>query len=175
VSARRSTGLAAIDAQHDFLRVRRAAIAARLLARLRGSLAAATRPGAAAAAQTPIADSELLRYDEVVHQLGFASEQRLGMQVVPLDAIVGTLDRGCQFDRRFRPLTARLRSRWEQIAAAMRRGEPLPPIDLVQIDGGYFVRDGHHRVSVARALGYKDIDAIVTEVLTERRPCASLA
>jgi hypothetical protein len=59
-----------------------------------------------------------------------------------------------------------VRSRWEQIAAAMRRGESMPPVDLVRIGEIYFVRDGHHRVSVARALDRTDIDAIVTEVTT---------
>jgi hypothetical protein len=59
-----------------------------------------------------------------------------------------------------------VRSRWEHIAAAMRRGEALPPVDLVRIGQIYFVRDGHHRISVARALGRTDIDAYVTEVVT---------
>jgi hypothetical protein len=63
--------------------------------------------------------------------------------------------------------SARVRGRWEQIAAAVRRGEPLPPVDLLRIGEIYFVRDGHHRVSVARALGLEDIDAYVTEVDTK--------
>jgi hypothetical protein len=108
----------------------------------------------------------VLPYEEVVAALGFVSEHRAGLEVVPLDAIVGTVDRGMDFDRRFRPTTGRVRSRWEHIAAAMRRGEALPPVDLVRIGEIYFVRDGHHRVSVARALGRTDIDAYVTEVVT---------
>ena len=76
-----------------------------------------------------------------------------GLQVVPLDAIVGTVDRAADFDRGFRPTTTRLRSRWERIAAAQRRGEALPPISLFQVGELYFVRDGHHRVSVAKSLG----------------------
>ncbi|MEA2160157.1 MAG: hypothetical protein QOD66_2537, partial [Solirubrobacteraceae bacterium] len=66
----------------------------------------------------------------------------------------------------FRPTSGRLRSRWEQIATAMRRGESLPPVDLLKVGEIYFVRDGHHRVSVACALGRADIDAYVTEVIT---------
>ena len=85
---------------------------------------------------------------------------------MPLDAIVGTVDRERDFDRSFRPTSGRVRSRWENIAAAMRRGESLPPVDLVRIGEIYFVRDGHNRVSVARALGRHDIDAHVTEVTT---------
>ena len=53
------------------------------------------------------------------------------------------------------------------MAAAQRRGEPMPPIDVYRIGELHFVKDGHHRVSVARALGHKDINAYVTEVLTE--------
>jgi hypothetical protein len=63
-----------------------------------------------------------------------------------------------------------VRGRWEQIATAIRRGEPMPPVDLVRIGEIYFVRDGHHRVSVARALGWSDIDAYVTEVVTRVSP-----
>jgi hypothetical protein len=86
--------------------------------------------------------------------------------VVPLESIVGTVDRARDFDRRFRPTSRRVRSRWENIAAAMRRGDALPPVDLLRVGDLYFVRDGHHRVSVATALGRNDIDAYVTEVIT---------
>jgi len=149
--ARRSTGMPSVDAQHDFLRARRRATLARLAARLRGE---------------PDDVGLIVPYEEVVQALGFQSERSLGRRVVPLEAIVGTVDRGRQFDRQFRPTTGQLRSRWEQIAEAMRRGEPMPPVDLIMIGSTYFVRDGHHRVSVARALGHSDIDAIVTEVTT---------
>ncbi len=109
---------------------------------------------------------QILPYEEVIQALGFVSEQRVGPAVVQLDDIVGTVDRQREFDRRFRPTSGRVRSRWEHIAAAMRRGEAMPPVDLLRIGEVYFVRDGHHRVSVARALGRTDIDAIVTEVHT---------
>jgi hypothetical protein len=148
---RRSTGMPGVDAQHDFLRARRSATMARLGARLRG---------------TPDDVRLILPYEEVVAALGFVSERRVGLRVVPLDSIVGTVDRGRDFDRTFRPTSGRVRSRWEHIAAAMRRGEALPPIDLVRIGEIYFVRDGHHRVSVARALGRTDIDGYVTDVVT---------
>jgi hypothetical protein len=86
---------------------------------------------------------------------------------VPLDTIVGTVDRtGGGFDRQFRPTSSQVRGRWERIAGMMRRGEPLPPISLFRVGDVHFVRDGHHRVSVARALGRPDLDALVTEVRT---------
>jgi hypothetical protein len=140
-----------MDAQHDFVRVRRRATAARLAARLRLE---ADDVGV------------ILPFEEVVEALGFVSERRIGLCVVPLDVIVGTVDRARDFDRHFRPTSQRGRSRWEQIAAAVRRGEAMPPIDLLQIGEIYFVRDGHHRVSVAHALRLRDIDAYVTEVVT---------
>jgi hypothetical protein len=140
-----------VDASHDFLRARRHATLARLAGRLRGE---------------PDDVGVVLPYTEVVEALGFVSERQLGARVVPLDAIVGTVDRGRDFDRSFRPTSGRVRSRWEQIAVAMRRGDELPPVDLMKIGDLYFVRDGHHRVSVARALGFKEIDAYVTEVVT---------
>jgi hypothetical protein len=140
-----------VDAQHDFLRARRRAAFSQLAARLRWE---------------PDDVDVILPYEEVVRALGFESEHYLGLQVVALDAIVGTVDRGRDFDRRFRPTSRRVRSRWEQIATAMRRGEAMPPVDLLRIGEIYFVRDGHHRVSVSRALGREDIDAYVTDVVT---------
>jgi hypothetical protein len=151
MSAPRSTGLPGLDAQHDFQRARRRASIARLVARLRGE---------------PDDVGVVLPYEEVIAALGFVSEHRVGLTVVPLDAIVGSVDRGRDYDRRFRPTSGRTRGRWEQIAAAARRGESFPPIDLLRVGELYFVRDGHHRVSVARALGRGDIDAYVTEVVT---------
>lgn len=147
----RSTGLSGLDAQHDFMRARRRATIAKLVARLRGE---------------PDDVGVVLPYEEVIAALGFVSERSVGIRVVPLDRIVGSVDRGRDFDRRFRPTSGRSRSRWEQIAAAARRGESFPPIDLVEVGQLYFVRDGHHRVSVARALARTDIDAYVTEVVT---------
>jgi hypothetical protein len=147
----RSTGMPGVDAQHDFLRARRRATAARVAARLRGE---------------PDDVGVILPYEEVIQALGFVSERSEGLKVVPLDLIVGTVDRERDFDRRFRPTSSRVRDRWEHIAAAMRRGESMPPVNLLRVGEIYFVRDGHHRVSVSRALGREDIDAYVTAVVT---------
>ena len=147
----RSTGMPGLDAQTDFLRARRRAALGAMVARLRGE---------------PDDVRLVLPYEEVVAALGYVSEHAAGKAVVPLDAIVGTVDRGRDFDRSFRPTSGRVRSRWEHIATAMRRGEAMPPVELIRIGQIYFVRDGHHRVSVARALGHTDIDATVTEVVT---------
>jgi hypothetical protein len=147
----RSTGLAGSDAQDDFLRARRRLALSRLRRWLR------REPGDV---------DHILPFEEVVAALGRLEQRDAGLQVVPLDAIVGTVDRMTGFDRHFRPTTPQVRARWERIAAAMRRGEAMPPVDLYRVGEVYFVKDGHHRVSVARALGRHDIDARVTDVVT---------
>jgi hypothetical protein len=101
-----------------------------------------------------------------VQALGRRGERYLGLQTIPLDSIVGTVDRSREFDRRFRPKSRRLRQRWERIDKAMREGQAMPPIDVYRIGELHFVRDGHHRVSVGRALGLEVIDAYVTEIIT---------
>jgi hypothetical protein len=148
----RPTGFTTADAQDDFLRARRHAALARLTARLR---------------REPDDVSVTLPLDEVLEALGRRGERRLGLQSISLDSIVGSVDRSREFDRRFRPRSSRVRGRWERIAQAQRRGESLPPISAYRVGNLHFVEDGHHRVSVARALGQTHIDAYVTEVLTE--------
>jgi hypothetical protein len=85
-----------------------------------------------------------------------------GVREIPLEAIGGTLEpnRAAQFDRGFRP-APETRARWERVWLAEHRGTVLPPISVVQVGGAYAVRDGHHRVSVARARGALTINAIV--------------
>jgi hypothetical protein len=148
----RDTGLPSADAQFDFGRARRRRMFSRLAARLRGE------PGDV---------NVILPFEEVVAALGRRGERRLGLQTIDLDSIVGTVDRQREFDRRFRPTSGRVRPRWERINVAQRRGDPMPPIDVYRIGDLHFVKDGHHRVSVAWALGHGDINAYVTEVLTE--------
>jgi hypothetical protein len=154
-----SSGFSASDAQHDFARARRARLLSDVARRLRGE---------------PDDVGLILPFEEVVDALGRTGQVDRGLQIVPLDKIVGTVDRAVDFDRGFRPTSARLRSRWERIAAAQRRGEALPPISLFQIGDLFFVRDGHHRVSVAKSLGRDDIDAYVTEVTTRLKLGADL-
>ena len=112
----------------------------------------------------------ILPFEEVVEALGRVAEHDLGLQTIELDSIVGTVDRTKDFDRDFRPTSPRLRARWQRIAEAQRRGEAFPPISVYRIGELHFVRDGHHRVSVARSLGRKDIDAYVTLVETRVSP-----
>jgi len=146
------TGFPRADVEDDFLRARRHQVLARLAQRLR---------------REPDDVNVIMPFDEVVAALGFRSERRLGLQTIQLNAVVGTVDSTRDFDRRFRPTTGRVRERWERLALAQRRGEPIPPIDVYRIGDLYFVQDGHHRVSIAIATGAKTIEAYVTEVLTQ--------
>jgi hypothetical protein len=147
------------DAQSDFARARRRRALALLSARLRGE---------------PDDIAVILPFEEVVDALGRTGERALGLQFVDVASIVGTVDRTREFDRDFRPTTPRLRERWERIAAAQRRGETMPPIDVYRVGDLHFVRDGHHRVSVARAQGLRTMEAHVTEVITRIPPTGGL-
>jgi hypothetical protein len=91
------------------------------------------------------------------------SRHYVGLQTVAIDQIGGTEDRDQDFDPDFNPLQSHSRDRWLSIFKAMRRGVPLPPVELTRVDGVYYVRDGHHRISVARLTGQGEIEAIVTE------------
>ena len=82
-----------------------------------------------------------------------------GTLIVSLRAIVGTEGRSRDFDAAFRPLRSHLRERWVSVAAARRMGLALPPVELLRHGGEYYVRDGHHRISVARAMGQVEIEA----------------
>jgi hypothetical protein len=81
---------------------------------------------------------------------------------IPLDAITGTFEAGraLDFDNEFRP-SKRARKRWLRVWDGEHTGNGLPPIDVVHVGDGYAIRDGHHRVSVARARGAITIDAVV--------------
>lgn len=148
---RRDTGFPQADAENDFLRARRRQVLSRLAAWLR---------------REPDNVNIMLPFHEVVEALGVVSERRLGLQTIRLDSIVGSVDRTRDFDRRFRPTSARTRERWQRLALAARRGEAVPPIEVYRVGDLHFVQDGHHRVSVAHALGLETIDAYVTEVVT---------
>jgi hypothetical protein len=80
---------------------------------------------------------------------------------VAIERILGSEGRANDFDRDFNPLQDRSKGRWLGVAAARQRGKPLPPVALIQVGDVYFVQDGHHRISVARALGQRAIEASV--------------
>ena len=144
------TGSGQIDAQRAFARAARARRRAALLRRLR---------------RVPADCGRLPVYDERALGRSGARPAR-GIQAIPLDAIEGTLEpsRASQFDRGFRP-AAIARARWERVWLAEHRGAVLPPISVVPVGDRYALRDGHHRVSVARARGALTIDVSVDPAL----------
>jgi hypothetical protein len=89
------------------------------------------------------------------------ARQDIGVQMVPISRIRGSESRCADFDCDFNPLHDHNKRRWLNVASARQRGKTLPPVILVQVGDVYFVRDGHHRISVARALGQCDIEAHV--------------
>ncbi len=95
-----------------------------------------------------------------------APRRRLGTQAIAIDSIIGTTDRqkALVFDRAFRP-PEWSRIRWMHLYVTAGRGMSLPPISVYRVGDHHFLRDGHHRVSVARATGADEIDAMVVELL----------
>jgi hypothetical protein len=143
------TGNAIIDAQVAFTRQRRR----RRLERVKEWVLRRSREGG------------LASLEQALGAPAPATRREIGLRAIPLNAVVGTAEaaKARAFDRSFRPPRSS-RRRWEALWIAGRRGAPLPPISVYRLGGRYFVNDGHHRVSVARALGMNAIDAEVTEL-----------
>jgi hypothetical protein len=138
-----TTGSMRIDAERAFAHAARARRRAALLNRLRRRCSECARLA-------------------VFNERRARAAGRPGVREIPLDAITGTLEpsRALQFDHAFRPAPL-ARTRWERVWMAENRGTVLPPISVVKLGDQYAIRDGHHRVSVARARGALTIDAIV--------------
>jgi len=111
--------------------------------------------------------SDMLPLEEVRTRLNVRGQRSLGLQTVPLDSIIGSEGRYSDFDRRFMPRHPVTKGRWRSIDRAMLEDVHLPPIELYKIGGIYFVKDGNHRVSVARERGQDYIDALVTEYIVD--------
>lgn len=108
--------------------------------------------------------NRLLELSAVQANSPHINQHNAGTKHVPLSQIRGSGGHGrlLDFDADFRPLNSHSRTRWLSVATAWQLGIKLPPVNLVQIGDTYFVRDGHHRISVARALGLEEIEATVT-------------
>ncbi|MDR0656564.1 MAG: transcriptional regulator [Treponema sp.] len=110
---------------------------------------------------------KLLSFNDVKEILKPRNETYRGMRTVPINLIVGSEGRYRDFNKYFLPRSDRLRNRWVRIDEARLKDHILPPIQLYEIGGIYFVRDGNHRVSVARSQGAEFIDAEVTSLSSE--------
>ena len=141
-------GSGPIDAEWAFTRVARS--------RRRAALARRLRREPAGRDQLAVFDERALRRSGVPGR---------DIREIPLEAISGTLEpsRATLFDRCFRPAGG-ARCRWQRLWLAEQRGAVLPPISVVAVGDAYAVRDGHHRISVARARGALTIDATVDTV-----------
>jgi hypothetical protein len=140
------SGFIARSAEADYWRARRKAFWRMVLSALRGK------------------SNELIPYEEIKDRLRLSSYAYRGMQTIPIDRIVGSVGRFRDFDRAFLPTQTHTRQRWQRVDRAHYRFVNLPPIQVFQVGEVYFVRDGNHRVSVARQQGIEFIDAEVIAV-----------
>jgi hypothetical protein len=111
----------------------------------------------------------LVDLDDVLERATIQASHYAGIKTVNINCIRGTQGKGDDFDAEFNPINERTRSRWLGIALEKLRGRDLPPVELVQVEDIYYVRDGHHRISVSRTLGQQFIEAEVTVMLLNNR------
>jgi hypothetical protein len=109
--------------------------------------------------------SELLPLGEVTRRLGLFEQAHGGIRTIPISGIVGTVDRSRDFDRDFLPRRPEIGERWKRVEQAFPGGD-FPPISVYEVDGRYFLIDGHHRVAIAKQRGMDHIDAEVTRLRT---------
>lgn len=105
---------------------------------------------------------QLLDFNELTIHKTVHNSTYTGLHTVDIEKIRGSEGRSEDFDSEFNPLRETTRERWLRIARAFLTGQELPPVELLQVGDIYFIRDGHHRVSVAHSLGQRYIEAEVT-------------
>lgn len=135
-------------ALEDFHRLKRQAALRQVLSRITGQ------------------SSDLLAYRDVETYLQPTDQVERGLQEIPVSAIVGSVGRYQDFTRDFLPKRESDAERWARVKSAVLDAHPMPPIEVYKVGGVYFVKDGNHRVSVARQLGSQTLTAYVTEVKT---------
>ena len=148
-----------VQVDHDFDRARRRAYVRRVLNRLRRN----SEP------------DRLLSFDEVKASLVGWSQVYRGLQLVEVERIVGSVGRHREFDSSFLPREASLETKWKRIDRAFHRAENLPPVSLYEVGGLHYVRDGNHRVSVARFHGVREIEAEVVQLRGAQKPAHGAA
>lgn len=115
----------------------------------------------------PRSDS-LLPLAEVTERLRVTGHSYVGLRSIPIDKIIGSVDRACEFDRDFRPQRRDSEARMRALQAAFPAGD-YPPISVFEVGGAYFISDGHHRVALAHQRGQVAIDAEVVRLATNYR------
>ena len=151
-------GQPSVEAQveADFDHARRRASLRRAIARLRGD------------------SKDLPAFEDVRKSLGAFNRVPRRMQTVEVQKIVGSVGRQQDFDACFLPLRSTMSERWENVDRAFQRGKELPAVDLYKIGDAYFVKDGNHRISVARYQGAETIDAEVVEFRSPKSSSVSI-
>jgi len=106
-------------------------------------------------------------FETAIENLSCQITAKVGLQDIPVKQVVGSVGRSGDFSRSFLPRVGNvaLKERWRKIYTLAVTGAGFPPVEVFKIDDTYFVEDGHHRISVARYLGWKTIQANVTELL----------
>ena len=137
-----------VNAINDFKRAHRKAAFQEIFARLTGQSA------------------DLLSYEEVLQKIQIQGQAEKGLRDIPLDAIIGSVGRSRDFTRSFLPRNESDQERWARVKTAVESMEGVPPIEVYKVGEAYFVKDGNHRVSIARQIGAEYIQAYVTEVKT---------
>lgn len=111
--------------------------------------------------------AELLSFDDIRARLRLREESYRGLQDIPVEMIKGSVGRYRDFTSTFLPRSNEMRERWSRVYAKVSSMEGVPPIEVFKVGDVYFVRDGNHRVSVARQISAKTIQAHVTELPTD--------
>jgi hypothetical protein len=107
-------------------------------------------------------NSELMELSVISQELGLHDRWGAGIRAIPMEQIMGSMGRAADFDIYFAPMQKKSETRWTELALARLNSVVMPPIRVVQVNQVYFVIDGHHRVSVAKALGERYIEAEIT-------------
>ena len=108
---------------------------------------------------------ELLPLDEVTRRLRLFEQSYRGVRPIAVSSIVGTVDRNGDFDRDFLPRRSAMEDRWNRVEQVVEEGK-APPIVVYELEGRYFLVDGHHRVAIARQRGIEYLDAEITSIRT---------
>lgn len=110
------------------------------------------------------ADTDLIAFEDIRKRLNAIERPNTTLEDIPINSIVGSVNRYEDFSRTFLPRTLEDRDRWARVLTTVQSPTGAPPIDVYQIGEIYFVLDGNHRVSVARRLNWKYIQAYVTKI-----------
>lgn len=109
-------------------------------------------------------NTDLQSFSQSQQTLGTSNRSERGIHLINVDQIIGSLNDNKNFDDRFNPRNRISQGRWTRLYIGFISGDAIPPIEVYQIKDSYYVIDGHHRVSVARAIGQIMIEAHIIRI-----------